>query len=101
MNMLIFSYNTHSRSYKVLVTLVLIIMFSAMYTLFIIKYNARRKHKELHKIEAMIREEEQNIKLLTVDFEHLSRPQQLRELMFLTTNLEPVKTTQIIVLKDE
>ncbi len=67
--------------------------------MFSVKYNSRAKLKELQKLERMIAEEENTIKLLQVDLEHVSRPEAIRKLLYLLPNLEPIKPSQVIILE--
>ena len=69
-----------------------------IYGMFSVKYNSRAKLKELQKLERMIAEEENTIKLLQVDLEHVSRPEAIRKLLYLLPNLEPIKPSQVIVI---
>lgn len=75
------------------------IALSTIYGMFTVKYNARSKLKELQKLERMIGEEENKIKLLQVDLEHVSRPEAIRKMLYLLPNLEPIKPSQVIVLE--
>jgi hypothetical protein len=70
-----------------------------IYGMFSVKYNSRAKLKELQKLERMIAEEENTIKLLQVDLEHVSRPEAIRKLLYLLPNLEPIKPSQVIILE--
>jgi hypothetical protein len=93
-------YQMGTSLYNAIFAIITIAMFCTVYTLFSIKYDVRQKNKKLQKIEAMISEESQNIKLLKVDFEYLSRAQNIRRLVFITPNLETVKTNQIIIIQE-
>lgn len=71
----------------------------AIYWVFTVKYNSRAKLKELEKIEKLINDEERKITLLKVDLEHVSRPEAIRQMLYLLPNLEPIKPSQVIILK--
>lgn len=85
---------------RIAICLVLLVL-CTIYLIFAIKYNSRQKINELKKIERMIIEEEERIRLLKIDFEHISRPKAVRKMLFLTPNLEPIKPSQVIVLDDK
>ncbi len=70
-----------------------------IYGMFSVKYNSRAKLKELQKLDRMIAEEENKIKLLEVDLEHVSRPEAIRNLLYLLPNLEAIKPSQVIILE--
>lgn len=70
-----------------------------IYWMFTIKYNSRDKLKELHRIEKMITEEERKIKLLNVDLEHVSRPEAIRQMLYLLPNLKPIKPSQVVIIE--
>jgi hypothetical protein len=70
-----------------------------IYGMFTIKYNSRAKLRELYRIDKMIIEEERKIKLLKVDLEHVSRPEAIRRMLYLLPHLEPIKPSQVIILK--
>jgi hypothetical protein len=71
-----------------------------IYLMFSIKYNSRKKIKELKKIEHMIVEEEEKIRLLKIDLEHISRPKAVRKMLFLTPDLQPIQSSQVIVIEE-
>ncbi len=77
------------------------VVLCTIYLIFAIKYNSRQKINELRKIEKMIVEEEERIRLLKIDLEHISRPKAMRKMLFLTPNLEPIKPSQIIILDEK
>jgi len=79
--------------------ILLTIALTTIYWMFLIKYNSRAKLKELDKIEKMILEEEKKIKLLKVDLEHVSRPEAIRQMLYLLPNLEPIKPSQVIIVE--
>lgn len=78
----------------------LIIIICVIYTLFLFKYDAREKLNELQKLEKMISEEEKKIKLLKIDFEHLSRPEVISKMLYLAPNLQPIMPSQVIVIEE-
>ena len=83
-----------NRAFFILLGLVLF----TIYGMFTIKYNSRTKLRELLRIEKMITEEERKIKLLKVDLEHVSRPEAIRQMLYLIPNLEPIKPSQVIII---
>ncbi len=85
---------------RIAICLVFVVL-CTIYLIFAIKYNSRQKINELKKIERMIVEEEEKIRLLKIDLEHISRPKAVRKMLFLTPNLEPIKPSQVIVLDEK
>ena len=82
-----------------LLWLVALIIFITLYSLFVIKYNSRQKSKELKRVEIIISEEEKRIQLLKIELAHRIRPQNLKEMLFLVPDLQPISPEQIITLK--
>lgn len=85
---------------KVSLSLVCLLLI-CIYSTFMIKYNAREKIREFHKIEQMISEEEQNIRLLQVDLEHISSPSKIQKMLYMTPNLKPIMQNQVIVIEEK
>jgi hypothetical protein len=79
----------------------LLIVLLIIYLMFSIKYNSRKKINELKKIEQMIVDEEEKIRLLNIDLEHISRPKAIRKMLFLTPDLQPIKPSQVIVIEEQ
>ncbi len=79
----------------------LLIVLLIIYLMFSIKYNSRKKINELKKIEQMIVDEEEKIRLLKIDLEHISRPKAIRKMLFLTPDLQPIKPSQVIVIEEQ
>ena len=77
-----------------------VVVLLIIYLMFSIKYNSRKKIKELKKIESMIVEEEEKIRLLKIDLEHISRPKAIRKMLFLTPDLQPIQSSQVIVIEE-
>ena len=74
------------------ITLALLVV----YSLFTIKYQARQKNKILITLNQNIKEEEKKIQLLETDLAHRARPQVIRQMLFLLSNLKPTEPEQII-----
>lgn len=66
-----------------------------------IKYQSRNKIKQLQMIEKMITAEEEKIRLLKIDLEYLSRPQHIRQFLIFIPHLEPIKPSQVIIIKSK
>ncbi len=79
----------------------LLVVLLIIYLMFSIKYNSRKKINELKKIEQMIVDEEEKIRLLNIDLEHISRPKAIRKMLFLTPDLQPIKPSQVIVIEEQ
>ena len=47
------------------------------------------------------RDEEEKIRLLNIDLEHISRPKAIRKMLFLTPDLQPIKPSQVIVIEEQ
>ncbi len=77
-----------------------VVVLLIIYLMFSIKYNSRKKIKELKKIESMIVEEEEKIRLLKIDLEHISRPKAIRKMLFLTPDLQPIQSSQVLVIEE-
>ena len=67
-----------------------------VWSLFVIKYDARQKRKLLNNLTHSIKEEERKIQLLETDLVHRTRPQVIRERLFLLPHLKPTEPQQII-----
>ena len=87
-------------AHKFILGLLLIVLL-IIYLMFSIKYNSRKKINELKKIEQMIVDEEEKIRLLKIDLEHISRHKAIRKMLFLTPDLQPIKPSQVIVIEEQ
>lgn len=74
-------------------------LIAIVYAVFLVKYNAREKIRELTKLEKLITNEKRDIQLLKIDLEHLSQPSAIRKLLYLTPNLKPITPFQVIEIK--